>query len=112
MSDRHHPVVLTLGGVEHRRAGFDAGVVDHDVDAAELADGRVDEFLGVGKFADVGVDADRLVTESGNLLLDRLGGLGMNDIVDHDAGTVPCQFENDCLADPAIAAGDYGNLVL
>ena len=43
--DREHLFVLGLGRVEHRRARFDAGVVDHDVDAAELFHGRGDELF-------------------------------------------------------------------
>ncbi len=41
--DRQHLLVLRLGRVEHRRARLDAGVVDHDVEAAERLDRRVDE---------------------------------------------------------------------
>ena len=52
-----HFLVLLLGGVKDVRAGFDAGVVDHHVEPAELGDGGVDELLQVGDFADVGVDA-------------------------------------------------------
>ena len=51
-----HPVVLLLGGVQHRGAGLDAGVVDHDVDAAEPGHRRVDQGLEVGHLADIGVD--------------------------------------------------------
>ena len=70
-----HLVVLLLGGVEHRGAGLDAGVVDHDVEPAERLDGGVDEPLQVGDLADVGLDADGLVAEGDDLLLELLGGL-------------------------------------
>ena len=39
--------------------GPDAGVVDEDVDAAELLDGGVDERLAVLGLGDVGGDGDR-----------------------------------------------------
>ena len=110
--DRHHPVILVLGGVEHRSTSLDAGVVYHDVDAAEPANGRVDKLLQVGELADVGLDADRLVAESGDLLLEHRGRLRSNDIVDDDTGALPREFENNRLPDAAIAAGDDGNLVL
>ena len=58
-----HLVVLRLGGVEHRGARLDAGVVHHDVEAAELRHGGVDQLLQVGDLADVGLDADRLVAQ-------------------------------------------------
>jgi hypothetical protein len=51
-------------------------------------------------------DADRLVTELGDLLLERLGGLRMSHVVDDDAGVLPGQFEHDRLTNPAVAAGD------
>ena len=44
---------------------------------AELFDRRGDELLQVGHLADVGVDADRLVAERGDLLFEGLGRLGV-----------------------------------
>ena len=79
--------------------------------AAEPAHRRVDEPLQVGELADIGIDADGLVAELGDLLLERLGRLRMKQIVNNDAGTLPGQFENDRLTDPAVAAGDDRNLV-
>ena len=73
--DLEHLLVLRLGGVEHRGARLDAGVVHHDVEPAERLHRRVDECLQVGHLADVGVDADRLVAERDDLLLELLGGL-------------------------------------
>ena len=60
-----------FGRVEDGGARLDAGVVDHDVEPAELLDGAVDEPLQVGDLADVGLDADRLVAERGDLPLER-----------------------------------------
>ena len=48
--DVQHLVVLRLGGVEHRGSGLYAGVVDHDVDAAERLHGGVDEPVQVGDY--------------------------------------------------------------
>ena len=47
-----------------------------------------------------------------DLPLERLGRLRMDHVVNDDAGALAGQFENDRLADPAVAAGDDGNLVL
>ena len=46
-----------LAGGGHR--GADAGVVDQDVDAAELGHGRVDQRLALRRFGDVGGDRQR-----------------------------------------------------
>jgi hypothetical protein len=53
-----------------------------------------------------------LAAELGDLLLERLGRLGMKQVIDDDARTLSGQFENDRLADPAIAAGDDRGLVV
>ena len=95
-----------------RRAGLDAGVVDHDVEAAEGLDGRVDEALQVVDLADVGVDADGLVAERDDLLLEVLGGLLVGDVVDDDVGARRGQRQHDGLADAAVAAGDDGDLAV
>jgi hypothetical protein len=107
--DRHYPFILIFGCVEDRGARLDPGVVDHDVHPAELAHGPVDEHLQVGELAHIGFDADRLIAELADLLLERLGRLGMADIVNDDIGVQPREFENNRLADPAIATGDDGN---
>ena len=53
------------------------------------ADDRcVDEPLEIGELAYVGIDADRLVAELGDLLLQRCRRLRVNHIVDDDAGTL------------------------
>jgi len=56
--DVEHALVLLLGGVEHGGAGFHAGVVDDDVEAAEILDCSIDEFLEVSGFADVRLDGN------------------------------------------------------
>ena len=63
-------LVLLLGGVEDRRAGLDAGVVDHDVQPPERGHRRATRRWQVGHLAHVGLDADDLVAERGDLLLD------------------------------------------
>ena len=77
-----------------------------------LLDRRIDELLEIGKLAYVGLDADGLVAELGDLPLQCLGRLRMNHVVDDDAGTLARQFNNDRLTDPAVAAGDDRDLVL
>ena len=98
---RHDPVVLGLGRVEDGGARFDAGIVHHDVEAAEFAHRRGDELLQVGKLAHVGLHADRLAAELVDLLLDRLGRFRMKQVIDDDTRALPREFENDRLTDPA-----------
>src|SRR5262249_30713125 len=109
---RHDPVVLRLGRVQHGGTRFDAGVVDHDVEPAELVDCRGDELLEIGELAHVGLDADRTAAELADARLQRPGRFRMRHVVDDDAGLLPCEFQGDRLPDPAVAAGDDGNLVL
>ena len=40
-----HLVVLVLGGVQHGGAGLHAGVVHHDVEAAEFRHRGIDQLL-------------------------------------------------------------------
>ena len=109
---RHDPVVLRLRRVEHGGARFDAGVVDHDVEPAECFDCRIDHFLQFGNLAHVGLDSAALTSEFRDLLLQLLGRLRMHHVVDDDAGPLACEFQDDRLADPAVAPGDDRNLVL
>ena len=110
--DRHHLLVLRLGGVEDRRAGLDAGVVDHHVEPAERLDRLVDEPLQVLDLADVGLHADGLVAELRDLAFEVLGRLLVGDVVDDDVGALAGEGEGDGLADAAVAAGDDGDLAL
>ena len=66
---------------EDGRAGLDAGIVDHDVDAAEFRHRGIDQRLQLGDAADVGLDADGRIAQRGDLALERVGRLG----VGHDS---------------------------
>ena len=86
--DGEHLLVLLLGRVENGCARLDAGVVDHDVHAAELLTAALMSFLQVGDLADVSVDADGLVAQRADLFLQRFGRLGMRDVVNDDVGAL------------------------
>jgi hypothetical protein len=85
-------------------------VVDDDVDAAELRDGRVDQTRDVGRLGDVRDDADAFLTVLGCVNAGRLAGCGI-DVVDDDAGPLFGVGEHDVAADPPAAAGDDRNPV-
>src|SRR5215831_17293842 len=110
--DGQYLLVLSLSGFKYRGAGFDASIIHHDIDAAEPADCGVDESLQIRGPAHIGVDADRLIAELGDLLLERVGRFGMNHVVDDDTRSLPSEFENDGFADPAVASRDDGNLAV
>jgi hypothetical protein len=93
--DRHHLVVLRLGRLEDRGAGFDAGVVHHYVKPTEPLHRRIDEFLEVGTLAHVSCNANGLAAKFADLSLERLGRFWMGHVIDDDAGLLTGQFEND-----------------
>ena len=91
-------------------AGRRAGIVDHDVDAAERLDALRDEIPGVGVFAQIGRDGDDLAPGClGDLLrggLERLLAARADGDVDAFLG----QRQRDALADAFAAAGDQRGL--
>ena len=94
------------------RSGFkqeldlgDPGVVDEDVDAAELARGPLDEPEDGVAVGDVGRDRDRPAAEGADLLGHLLGTFGV-DVVDGDVGAVGGQPERDGPADSPRRAGN------
>src|SRR5271156_5568454 len=81
---------------------FGPRVVHHDVETAEFRHGGVDEPLQVVGAAGVGIDADRLIVEGRNLLLQLVGRLGVSDVVDDDADAGSGEPQRDRLADPLL----------
>ena len=75
-----------LGGDLTERLGqCVGGVVDHDVDAAELVDGALDQGAEVVDVAEVRRHADGLAAEAAQVLGGLLAGVGLA-AGDHDAG--------------------------
>jgi hypothetical protein len=110
----HHPVEL-LG----RDVGEPAGlghlvgrVVDEDVDAAELGDGRVDERLAGRLLDEVGRHQDGAAAG----VLDEAGGLPRVvvlalEVGDHHVRTLAREGKGDRPADAGVATGDHRHLV-
>ena len=83
-----------------------AGVVDHDVDAAEGVLGRIDHLVDLGADRDVGGDRDgRLADLAG----DALGALGV-EIGDDDLRALFGETLRHAFAEPRRRAGDDGDL--
>ena len=87
------------------------GVVDQDVEAAELLHGCLDRIAAELLVSDVAGDLERAAT----LLLDRghglVGVLVLLEIDDGDLGAFPRHRHRDRAADAGIAAGDQRHLV-
>ncbi len=76
-----------------------------------MRDRRGDKALQVIQFADVRLDADNAFSQSGDLLFEGVGRLGMSDVVDNNACALPGQLEHNGFADTAVAASDDGNFL-
>ena len=89
-----------------------AGVVDEDVEPAELIDGLLHRLLAELLVADVAGNGDRLAP----FLLDDLLGLGgvvmLAQIDDGDVRAFAREQRGDRAADAAVAAGDQRHLAL
>ena len=100
-----HPVPLLGGGVLDRPQQHLAGVVDEDVEAAELVDGALDRGDRLLLVGDVGLDRQRGVTVATDL-----GGQPLQPFQppgrDRDFGSVGRQRSRRRLADAAAGAGD------
>ena len=92
-----------------RLADVDAGVVDEDVDAAEIAGDALGHGGDGGLVGDVGGDGDRLGAAS-RQLGDRGVRLRLVAADDRDRGAGFGQSAGHAEPDAAIAAGDDGDL--
>jgi hypothetical protein len=104
--DREHFFVLFLGGIKHRSACLDAGVINHDVQAPKPLHRRVDEGSQFGDLAHIRLHTDDLIAQRRDLLLQRFGRLWMRNIVDDDTRALFRQFEDNRQADSAVSGDD------
>lgn len=107
-------LVQPLAGAE------DPGVVDEDVEAAELGNGLLDECSHFSGLGDVGLDEDRFAAG----LLDRLrggrcrvvleasGGRLLVDVADDQLGAFGGAGLGDAAAETGTRSGDNDDLVL
>ncbi len=115
-----HGVEVLVGHLRQRCAAHIARVVDQDVDAAELAQGRLDDRLTALGRRHRFRAGHRLTTGLGDLADDRAGRPGVGtvageraaDVVDHDLGPAFGQQQRVLAAKPAAAAGDDGHPVI
>ena len=91
-------------------AGDDAGVVDEDVEPAELFCDVLHQLVDFDGGGLVGLEGARLHALGFQLRNDRFGLLGGSDIADRDIGAFIGQCPGTRRADTARAAGNEGNL--
>ena len=91
-----------------QRVARDAGVVDEDVEVAELRLDPLDERLRLGRVADVRADGDTADLGGDRLSASSLPGA----VVDRDLRAAARQLAGDGRADPARAPGDERDLAL
>src|SRR5690606_1731103 len=109
--DAEHPVEALLGGVEEvtALARADAGVVDEQVEPAELAAHGLDEALAVGGLAHVGRDVEHLGAE-GAEGVERLAHLRLGAAAaEGEVEPLARERLGDAEADAAGPAGDEGD---
>jgi hypothetical protein len=105
--DREQDVELALPIPRRRVAGEDvgAGVVDPDVDAAELPAGFVDQPLAGFARAEIGLSDERPLADR---VSDLARALGRRAVREQDDGALGREGLGDGAADAAARAGDDG----
>jgi hypothetical protein len=113
--DREHVVELLVGIRLELVEVDDAGVVDHDIDAAERVERRLNDRLGSGLRADVPVVADRGAACGRDVLHDLVGhgplvfSARADPVVDHDGRAALSEQHGVCPPEPAAGPGDDGD---
>ena len=96
-----------VGAVKDRLTGDDAGIVDEDIDLADLLRGAVDE-LAVSDINLVGV---ALAAESNDFILHLIEAV-LVDVPKNELGAKAGELEGHEAADAAAAASDEDNIAL
>ena len=96
--------------LERRRAPARAGVVDEDVEPAELGDGAPDDLLGLAGVADVPAEAERPDAEPSGELRGCLLAPLCPAAAEHEVGAELGERLRELQPEPARAAGDQGDL--
>ena len=118
--DAEHRVELVLLHLHEHAVAREAGVVERDVEVAELGDRAAHERLALLPVGDVAEVRDRLAAR-GLDLRDHLAGrvlvgaaavaLGA-EVVDHDRGAVPRELDRLDAAEAAPCSGDDRHLAV
>jgi hypothetical protein len=110
--DGHYFVELRFRRVENVGPGLDAGIVHEHVEPPEPLHRGVHQPLEFCDFADVGLNAWRLISKTSDLFSDLYRGLRVRNIVDHYVCTLFRELQNDRCTNAPISAGHDCDLVL
>ena len=107
-----HLVIQLLGNILLRTKRLHAGIVDHNVQMAELLHRLLEQLGHLGRLRDVGLDRHGFAAG----LLDRRDGgergLGGRRVVDDDAGARLGEGDGETGAEAAARAGDEGDFAV
>lgn len=106
--DREHAVEVRVAHLRHRGKVHDAGVGDHDIDAAERLFVFVEESADRHRVTDVSLDPDRPPAPGLDVADDLRGQIPIDHTVDGDRITVVSQSPRGRGADAAGRARDDG----
>ena len=104
-------VPIRLGQVHDLRIARDAGIVDDDVEPAELGDGARDHRIDARDIAAIGLDRDRPPRIAGRLVRRPLRR-GKVDVGGRDSGAGFGHRERRGAADPGPGPGHQHDLIL
>jgi hypothetical protein len=107
-----YEIVVRFGYVPKTGAAFDAGIVDQNIDFAELEDGLFDEPLAIGEFGDVSLDGNgfRAVAAQAQSRIFCFRFIG--EITDRNGGAFLDEALSDAETDALIATSDGDHFAL
>jgi hypothetical protein len=105
-------VPLGFGEFEQRFPGLDAGVIDEDIEAAELFHDRGEHGFHFGGDADVALDDDGGDAHGADFDSRGFGAFLVRVVVDDDVGAVAGELERDSFANAFASSGDEGDFAV
>ena len=94
-----HEVVVLLGDVPERRVLFHTGVVDEEIELAQLRHAVGDELVHRSDISQIAADADRTPAQGFDLCFHGVGGFRVGMIVHHDIRAILRETKRDARAD-------------
>ncbi len=104
--DVEDTVVIFFGHFPKRRVGFDTGVVDEDIEPAEMLDGCGDELPYVSRVRKIRLDHEATTARCFDGAQRFLRSTGGTVVVDDYIRALLGETFGDCAADALAAAGD------
>src|SRR5206468_12987689 len=105
--DVYEPRPLRVGQLEKRHDGFDAGIVDEHIQAAELTPGGIDHWLDLAPIRDVADHSDRVPPLRAHGRYDFIDASGI-ELVDGDVGSFVGKDLGNAATDASPGAGHEG----